>query len=696
MGFPVRTFFPARLGELLILLGLAAVYFAAAKLGLSLAFVAEQVTAVWPPTGIALAALLRYGYRVWPGIALGAFLANVTANEPVGVALGIATGNTLEALCGAWLLWQIPGFQPDLHRLRDALGLAFLAAGASALIAATIGTTSLYLGMENLQSSFREIWQVWWLGDALGTLVVAPPLLTLNAKLWRTSTRERLGEAVLLMLTLAVVAVMVFTASPVSPRSFALLEFEYLVFPFVIWAALRLGPPGTSTVTLLTTVIAVWGTVHGLGPFARGSVHDSLLLLQSFMAAVAIAALLLGAGIAELRREVLERRRLEGELRRHAAELLEGDRRKDEFLAMLAHELRNPLAPIQTAAHLARLKGPLEPDLQWANDVIVRQAQHLTRLVDDLLDVSRITRGKIHLQKQRVDVAAVVARAVEACRPLLDARKHTLHMSTPVDPVEVEGDPTRLSQIVANLLNNAAKYTEEGGHIRLTLERSATQAIVHVRDNGIGISADLLPHVFDLFVQADRSLDRAQGGLGIGLTLVKSLVEAHGGTVTATSDGIGKGSEFSVQLPLAVAAAAHVNGASSSPKGAVARRRILIVDDNTDAAQSLGAFMRLAGHETRVTYDGPAALSAAGEFNPDVVLLDIGLPGMSGYDVARHLRAQAGNLLLIAVTGYGQEEDRQRAREAGFDHHFVKPVDPEILGALLQGNAVDSEGSKLA
>jgi signal transduction histidine kinase len=688
---PLLRAFPNRVSELLGVLGLAIIYFLAAKLGLLLAFVAEQVTAVWPPTGIALAVLLRYGYRLWPGVFLGAFFANLNANAPLVVAAAIAMGNTLEALAGAWMLRRIPGFNPNLHRLRDALGLAFFAAGVSPVIAATIGSLSLCLGRLQPWSMLPDLWSVWWLGDLIGDLVVAPVLLTLAALFDLRQRPERLNEAFALILILAIVDALIFTAHPVTGRTFGLLEFEYLVFPFVIWAALRLGPPGTSAVTFITAVIAVWGTVHGVGPFTRGSVHESLLLLQPFMAAVAITALVLGAAITELRTEVLERRRLEQELLRRAAELVDEDRRKDEFLAMLAHELRNPLAPIQTAAHVMRLKGPLAPDLQWANDVIVRQSQHLTRLVDDLLDVSRITRGKVTLHLQRVDLAMIAERAVEACRPLVDARKHNLRLSAPTGPVEVDGDPTRLAQVISNLLNNAAKYTEECGRIELVVERTAKEAIVRVRDNGIGIAPDLLPRVFDLFVQADRSLDRSQGGLGIGLTLVKSLVEAHHGSVTATSAGLGKGSEFTIRLPLKAAgvAVASCDGAAA-PNATAAKRRILIVDDNVDAAESLAALLRLAGHETHLAFDGPSALTAAAEFRPSVVLLDIGLPGMSGYEVARCLRQHASHrdLLLIAVTGYGQEEDRQQARDAGFDHHFVKPMDPDVLQELLRGDVV--------
>jgi PAS domain S-box-containing protein len=376
--------------------------------------------------------------------------------------------------------------------------------------------------------------------------------------------------------------------------------------------------------------------------------------------------------------------------------LQEADRRKDEFLAMLAHELRNPLAPISNAVQLMRMLGPEDTNLRRARDMIDRQVQHLARLVDDLLDVSRITRGKITLQKEPVELAAVIARAVETSRPLIDARRHTLTVTLPPEPVRVEADATRLAQVVSNLLHNAAKFTEEGGHIGLHAERAGAGAVVRVCDSGTGIAADLLPHVFGLFTQGDRSLARSEGGLGIGLTLVKSLVELHGGTVTAHSGGPGRGSEFVVHLPLPqrLEVRGQKSGgggdrAPSSPtpdlQDRAAGRRVLVVDDNADAAESLAVLLRLEGHEVRTAHDGPAALEAARGFRPEVVVLDIGLPRMDGYEVARRLRAEAGlaDALMVALTGYGQEEDRRRAEAAGFDAHLIKPADPAALQGIL-------------
>jgi CheY-like chemotaxis protein len=316
-----------------------------------------------------------------------------------------------------------------------------------------------------------------------------------------------------------------------------------------------------------------------------------------------------------------------------------------------------------------------------------RQLQHMVRLVDDLLDVSRIMRGKIELRKQPVDLTEVIARAVETVQPALDAHGQHLEVALPPGPLPLEADPARLAQVLANLLHNAAKFSERGAPIWLTAERDGSAAVIRVRDVGAGIRADVLPHVFDLFVQGDQSLERTRGGLGIGLTVVRQLVELHGGTVTAASAGLGKGSEFTVRLPgLREAAPAGPADPDAVP-AAVAQKRVLVVDDNVDAAESLGLLLRLWGHDVRLAHNGPDVLRAAEDFRPAVVLLDIGLPGMNGFEVARRLRqGPAGrHAVLVALTGYGQEEDRRLAAEAGFDHHLTKPVDPERLQTLLGG-----------
>ncbi len=384
------------------------------------------------------------------------------------------------------------------------------------------------------------------------------------------------------------------------------------------------------------------------------------------------------------------------DLKRAENELRDADRRKDQFLATLAHELRNPLAPIQNAVHILRTQGPLDPALQWARDVIDRQVRQMTRLVDDLLDLSRITTGKLNLRTAQINLVDILHTAVEISRPVIETSGHQLTITGPTEAVVIDGDLTRLAQVVANLLNNAAKYTPRGGQIDLAAERQGSDAVITVRDTGIGIPADMLTRIFDMFTQAEDAPDRAPGGLGIGLTLCKRLVELHGGSIAALSTGPGKGSEFVVRLPAVLAPVPSRNPADNNDVPATPARslRILVVDDNRDAAATLAMLLRIMGHDVRTAHDGLEAVAVAAEVRPDAVLLDIGLPKLNGYETARRIREQPGGakIVLLATTGWGQETDRRLSREAGFDHHLVKPVDPATLLKLL----VDVAESRLA
>ena len=384
-----------------------------------------------------------------------------------------------------------------------------------------------------------------------------------------------------------------------------------------------------------------------------------------------------------LHNEIAERLRIE-------AQLKAADRHKDEFLAMLAHELRNPLAPIRNAVQIMRCKPIEDPQLAWTRDVIERQLGQLARLVDDLLDVSRITRGKINITREPIELASIVNRAIETVQPLISERRHDLTIDIPVDPLRVEGDLARLTQALGNILANAAKYTEPQGRIGLQARAEEGSVRISVRDNGIGIPAEQLPRVFDLFTQVERASERSSGGLGIGLALVRKLVEMHGGSVTAHSDGPGAGSEFVVLLPQLSeaqlrAASEPARAPAAAGKGAPSRR-LLIVDDNRDALESLATLMQMAGHRTEMAEDGERALELAARCAPDVVLLDLGLPRIDGYEVARRIRAApwGKSLVLVALTGWGQEEDRRRTREAGFDSHMVKPLNLEALFEYLE------------
>jgi signal transduction histidine kinase/ActR/RegA family two-component response regulator len=475
---------------------------------------------------------------------------------------------------------------------------------------------------------------------------------------------------------------------------------ELLVIPNPIGAGIvHVATRSVGHLAELGVVAAAFSDAEAMTPF-----HHLLLNVAATQATVAIqnAHLLLSvrrgedailranaelaARVAELQRaQELEIERSQ-QVRRLVEDLRDTDRRKDEFLATLAHELRNPLAPIGNGLELMRLvEGDTDPTIAHVRTMMERQLAQLVRLVDDLMDVSRITRGRLELRRGPVELAGVINSAVETCAPLLESMGHRLVVEFPDERIEIDADATRLSQVLANLLNNAAKYTPRGGTIRLTATRQAHEIIIGVRDTGIGIPPAALPTIFDMFSQVDASLERAQGGLGIGLTLAKRLVAMHGGTIEARSGGAGEGAEFIVRLPIVLA----TNGiATDDPTGGehtTSSLRILVVDDNRDSAESLSLMLALMGNEIRTVYDGEQAVVAAGEFSPDVILLDIGLPRLNGYDACRQIRQQTKGAepVIIAQTGWGQQEDRTRTRDAGFDLHLVKPVDARALMRIL-------------
>jgi signal transduction histidine kinase/integral membrane sensor domain MASE1 len=825
-------------------------YVVGAKLGLSFAVVAEQVTAVWPPTGIALAAVLLVGPRLGPAVWLGAFLANATANEPLLTAAGIATGNTLEALVAAWLLQRVVGFGRSVDRLRDALGLVVLGALVSSAVSATIGVTSLVLGGVQPWAAFGRIWHVWWLGDAMGALVVAPLILTWAAGSQARWPVRRLVEAAGLLGALTGVSALVFAGG--AGRLTSDHPLEYTIFPFLIWAALRFGQLGTATVTALASAIAIWGTARGVGPFVTGDPNASLILLQVFLGVMAISGLVLAAAINE--RDVAERRRtadyavthalaesgslaeaaarilravgqslgwpvgavwiadeadqalrcvevwqgpgrsfaefeavtrgstfasgvglpgrvwadgrahwipdvvrdgnfprapvaareglhgafafpivlqgrtwgvvefFSGEIERPDADFLErmtvigsqigqfierrraemertallrreqtaraeaeaASRAKDEFLAMLGHELRNPLGAISTAVSALERTDAQAEQARHLRAIIARQAAHLARLVNDLLDVARVTSGKVLLHRQATDLREVAERCVTALQQAGRAGQHAIRLAGEAAPVEA--DPMRLEQVVANLLDNAVKYTPAGGRIDVVVEREKGEAVLRITDTGIGIPPEVLPQVFDLFVQGRQSLERAEGGLGLGLSLARRLVELHGGRITATSRGRDAGSEFVVRLPLATRPPDVLTATVPAPVGAP--RRVLVIEDHRDAREGLSLLLRQWGHEVHEAEDGVQGLERLLALHPDVAFVDIGLPGLDGYSIARAVRAAPAGAgpYLGALTGYGQADDRRRAEEAGFDRHLVKPVEEgqllSVFGAL--------------
>jgi signal transduction histidine kinase len=667
-------------------LGAAAVYFATARLGLDLAVVARQVSIIWPATGLALALLVLRGRRLWPAILLGAFAANALNDTPLLTSAGIAIGNVVEALLGATLL-QRAGFQPAMRRLHDVASLFLLAACVSTISSATVGVATMCLTGTAPWSTFSSLWSTWWIGDAIGDLVTAPFVFVWADQARNRWRLQRLPEGALLLCSMFLLSLAVF----VDRGSAVPYPVHYLIFPAVIWAALRLGQHATATLVFGSMAVTIVATLAGRGPFVTTNIGASLLQVALFMAVVAVTGLFLGAATAERNRA--ERRRSEDyarlrsseeRLARQAEELATADRRKDEFLAVLGHELRNPLAPLQNGLELLALGGNDQALVTHARQVMERQLRHLVRLVDDLLDVARIRSGKIVLEIDRVELAAMVASAVELARPLIDARSHELQVILPPDTLWTDADRIRLPQLLANLLNNAAKYTDEGGNITLSVAQLGADIVVSVRDTGIGMDSEALGNVFELFAQATGPAHTVQGGLGVGLSLARSIAELHGGVLTAHSEGPGKGSEFVLRLP--AAQAPQVREAAPATAGEPGfRQRILVVDDNVDAAESLGTMLAYSGHDVRVAHGGVEALSTAREFAPNVMILDLGMPEMDGYAVARAVRSDPrfASTRLIALSGYGQPDDRRRTADVGFDEHLVKPVEHDVLNAAL-------------
>jgi PAS domain S-box-containing protein len=770
------------------LAALTVVYVLTGKLGLYFASVHASATAVWPPTGIALAALLVLGPRMWPAVAAGAFLVNVTTAGSVVTSLGIALGNTLEAVLGCWLAGRLAHGRGAFERPRDIFGFA-AAVVPGAATAATIGVASLVLTGFAPRADAAAIWITWALGDITGALVVAPLLIVWTADHRSLALLRRPFEGLAVLAGLIGVALVVFDAR--SPGEFRQYPIAFLAIPPLLWTAVRFGRREATAAVVVLMAIAVRGTSQGLGPFAIVPPAHSLLILQSFMATMALMTLLVAALVRTREREsnllqtiidripvmitmyepdtrvlrlnreferltgwsteaargvdllercypdpayraevreymeslregwrdiemtardgrrlqtswsnirlpddtrigigidVAERKRAEGERERARTEAEAANRAKDEFFAMLGHELRNPLGAITTALHVIDTGEPGDERSAQAREIITRQVRHLGRLVDDLLDVTRLATGKIALVRRPLELGTLVRRVVGVLAATTPARR--FHCET-ADAVWIEGDETRLEQILTNLLGNAVKFTAAGGRLTVDVTARDAEAVLRVADTGAGIPADLLPRIFDLFVQGRGGLERPAPGLGIGLTLVKRLVDLHGGRIEAASDGPGRGSVFTVRFPLIEAPAPAVDPGPEAGRARV-RRRVVIVEDNDDAREMLRHVLEQTGHDVHEAADGLAGLECTLALEPDATVIDIGLPGLDGYEVARRVRAAGGSpVFLIAVTGYGQAGDRQRAAEAGFDAHLTKPVDPLALEALLANLPLD-------
>ncbi|MBI4487428.1 MAG: MASE1 domain-containing protein, partial [Acidobacteria bacterium] len=571
-------------------------YVVTAKIGLSLASVHPSATAIWPPTGIALAALLLLGRDVWPAVCAGAFLANVTTEGSIATSLGIAAGNTLEGIAGAYLVHRYAHGSRAFNHPRDIFRFVALAGLISPLVSATIGVTVLSLAGYALWSQYQLIWATWWLGGVSGAILVTPLFLV-----WASSPVVAWGraewlEAALLLLALIASAAAVFGGFYRPAQNYPL---AFFCIPTIVWIAFRYGQRETAAAIVVVSAVAVWGTLRGSGPFGVAVSDAGLLLLQAFMCTVAVMAMSIAALVAEHRRLLAAERRARAEA--EAANVA-----KDTFLAMLGHELRNPLAAIGTAVHVLDRVVALNDQAERIRDVINRQVAQLARLVDDLLDVTRVTAGKIVLNRKRIELGDLVKRCIETLSATGKTDRH--HLIFEGETAWVDVDAARLEQVVANLITNALKYTPPGGTIRVIVAVERPWAILRVEDTGIGIAPEMLPRIFDLFTQGDRGSDRSQGGLGIGLTLVKRLVELHRGAVEAASEGLGRGSQFTVRLPATSPGRAsdHVIRRAGPPRPF----RVLLVEDQADAREVLRMALQLAGHEVFEAADGLAGIEA--------------------------------------------------------------------------------------
>jgi PAS domain S-box-containing protein len=810
-----------RARKLFILLLLAGVYFLGGKVGLSLAFAHTNATPIWPPAGIALAAILILGPWVWPAILAGAFAVNFTTGDTSAAAsLGIAVGNTLEAVLGGLLVKEYAGGAAAFDRPQNIFKFVFLAALLSTAVSATVGTTITSIQTPSRWELYAPVWFTWWLGDMVSNLTIAPLLLIWSTRPLRRFTGARLGELAAILCLILLLGLGMFAGwFPAHSKNYPL---EYLTIPLLLWAAFRFGQRTVIVATLLMATLALRGTLRGYGPFAVVSVNESLLLLQAFVGIITITLLVLAAALSDRRladaamresenrlraivdnstaviflkdvqgrylmvnrqweqvtgisraramgktgrdvfpsdtaqhlndddRTVIERAtpvqfeekvpnkndertfitvkfplfddsgsvyavcgiatdisdRTKAESERiqlldseraARAEAERANRLKDEFLATVSHELRTPLNAILGWAQLLTTGKSTDEDLAYGLETIERNARAQAQLVEDLLDMSRIISGKIRLDLQRVHLPVIVTSACNSVGPMAEAKKLSVHCTIEPAVPSVWGDPLRLQQVALNLLSNAVKFTPAGGSITVTLDRTGDDVQLTVTDTGRGIQPDFLPHIFERFRQADAPTTRAHGGVGLGLSIVKHLVDLHSGTITAHSDGDGRGATFIVRLPLAPVTASsssldpsRVSPASASRAAAsrdLSRMKILVVDDEPDARDLARRILEEAHASIRTAASCAEALQLIQQDKPDLLLSDIGMPIEDGYSLLTKLRAlppsDGGNIPAIALTAFARPEDRQRALAVGFQAHVSKPIQAQSLTTTI-------------
>ena len=651
---------------------LTLIYFIAGKVGLKLAFLHASASPVWPPAGIALAALVLLGYRVWPAIFVGAFLVNATTAGNIATSLGIAAGNTLEAVCGAWLVNRFAGGTRVFDRAQDVFKFA-LAAMLSALVSPSIGVTTLALGGFAAWANYGPIWTTWWLGDSAGDLVVAPLILLWSIPSTQRWSRRDAGEVGILLLLLFVLGETVFGGwFPISARNYPI---SFICGPVVIWTAFRFSQRETATGIFILSALAIWGTLHGFGPFIMETENHSLLTLQAWTAVLTITAMALAAAMAE-------RRRAEAAIEQQKAAVETANRTKDKFLAMLSHELRTPLTPVIAALDTLETDAAQSEESKASLAMIRRNVELESQLIADLLDLTRIAKGKLELKFDSIDAHEAVLNVIEICRAEANAKNLHVYPDLRAGAHHVSADTAKFQQIIWNLLKNAIKFTGEDGEITISSSNPAPQTIViTVRDTGIGVEPDIMERIFDPFEQGEVSFQRRFGGLGLGLAISKSLAQAHGATLLARSEGRDRGAAFLLTMKTVPAQQQPAKRATVPIE--TRTLRILLVDDHRDTCTALERLLVRRGHLVAAAHNVRSAMEAAVRNQFDLLISDIALPDGTGMDLMMQLHAICG-IPGIAISGFGNNGDIEKSLQAGFSEHLVKPVKLENLQAAME------------
>lgn len=644
--------------------GLALAYFVAGKAGLRLAFLQPSASPVWPPAGIAVAALLVLGSRFWPAVFVGAFLVNATTAGNVGTSLAIASGNTLEALCAAWLLNRYASGTRVFERAQDVFKFALIGAGSTA-ISPSIGLTSLALGGFVDWENYGGVWVTWWLGDLTGYLVIAPLVLVWwigPRREWNTKQKVEVGA---LLLLLVVVGGAVFGGWFIGFLNNYPLAF--LCGPIILWTAFRFSQLETVTGIFVLAAIALWGTLKHYGPFQLPTDNQSLLILQSWAGVLTLTSMTLAAAMTE-------RRRAEAELEQQKAVVESANRTKDNFLAMLSHELRTPLTPVVSFLDLLEAEPGKSEMVRSALAAIRRNIELEGRLIDDLLDLTRIAKGKLKLELKPIDAHETILHVVEMCQAEAAEKRLRVEMDLRATDSWVEADAAKFPQIIWNLLKNAIRFSPDAGEIRISSANEEPDGLtIAIRDNGIGIEPEVIGRVFNAFEQAGQSFQQHQGGLGLGLAISKAIAIGHGAALVAASDGRGRGATFSLTIDTTSPPAVTVNRPAEAGGTGKRALRILLVDDHVDTCAALEKLLARRGHHVVTARDVRSAIEAARSDSFDLLISDMGLPDGTGVELMARLNG-IGAMRGIAISGFGMYGDVEKSLAAGFAMHLIKPV----------------------